>query len=291
VNRGEEPKRKGRNTKPNKTGNGPQDFKDDTPRAFAHLLNFQKTGKRPTHTLDDGTIHKGKKRKREAEDVTTAVTKAKDMPVAVSDTPVANLPNIRILPGERLADFAARVDQALPITGLKTKGRSSKTPGVRTEERKTKHNRRLERMQKEWREEEIRRKEKLEEEMEEEEKETEKQELLWDSVKAGWSKKTKKKNGDKLGSDQGDDEDPWAELEERKRDTKQKNLQDVVKAPPQLMGVKSNMKHYGTVGVDVRNVPGSVGSLRKREELGAARRNVIDEYRKMMGRKNQVISV
>jgi hypothetical protein len=254
-------------------------------------LNFQRTGKRPTHTLDDGTIQKGKKRKREAEDAAKAVGKATDMPANTSETPTAEPPKMKILPGERLADFAARVDQTLPITGLKTKGHSSKIPGVRTEERKTKHNRRLERIQKEWREEETRRKEKLEEAMEEEEKDAERQERLWDGFKAGGSKKTKKKKGDKLGSDQGDDEDPWAELEDRKQDTKQKNLQDVVKAPPRLKGVKSNLKHYGTVGVDVRNVPGSVGSLRKREELGATRRSVIDEYRKMIGRKNQVISV
>jgi len=38
------------------------------------------------------------------------------------------------------------------------------------------------------------------------------------------------------------------------------------------------------VGVDVGNVPGSVGSLRKREELGEARRRVIEGYRKRMGR-------
>jgi hypothetical protein len=214
---------------------------------------------------------------------------------------------MKILPGERLAEFSARVDQALPIMGLRTKGQPSsfKIPGVKTEERKTKHNRRLERMQKEWREAETRRQEKRDEEMEEQEDEKEEHQLLWEGVGAGEGRKKKKKktmtmtmgkgergagDGDSDGNDNGND-DPWAELAEKRRDTRQKNLQDVVKAPPQLKGVKAPLKHHALASVDVGNVPGRVGSLRRREVVGAARKQVIDQYREMMGRKNHVVKV
>ena len=283
-------KRKLDGTRANGDGPKVRKVKDDTPRAFARLLNYQKIGKRPAHTLDDGVIVKGKKRKWDAEDTTKTASKPKELPTATSETATNNALNIKILPGERLGEFSARVDQALPIAGLRTKGQTSsiKVPGFKAEERKTKHNRRLERMQKQWREEELRRKGKLEEEMEEKEDEREEQQLLWGGVKAG-RKRSKKRVGEKNPSDE--DKDPWAELEEKRRHSRQKNLQDVVQAPPQLKGVKGKFKDYVVAGVNVDNVPGRVGSLRKREEIGSARRNVIEEYRKMTGRKNQVNQV
>jgi hypothetical protein len=59
----------------------------------------------------------------------------------------------------------------------------------------------------------------------------------------------------------------------------------VVQAPPQLKKIKSKFKEVvGGVSVDVGNVPGSVGSLRKREEMAEAGRRVIEGYRKRMGR-------
>jgi hypothetical protein len=129
---------------------------------------------------------------------------------------------------------------------------------VKAEERKTKHNRRLERMQKEWREEEARRKEKLEEEMEEREDEREEQDLLWDGMKAGKGRK-KRKGG--WGVAEGEDEDPWAELEKKRQESKQKNLQDVVQAPPELKKVQSRFKGFGNAKVEVGNTPANVGSL------------------------------
>jgi hypothetical protein len=143
-------------------------------------------------------------------------------------------------------------------------------------------------MQTQWREEEARRKEKLAEDMEDKEDEREEQQLLWDGVRAGGRKKKSSKAG---VDDVGADEDPWAELEKRRLESRQKNLQDVVQAPPQLKGVKTRFKDHGGVGLDVGEVPGSVGSLRKREEVASLRRNVIDEYRKTTRRKNQAIKV
>ena len=168
-------------------------------------------------------------------------------------------------------------------------------------------------MQKEWREAERRRKEKTQEEMDELEDQREEDGLLWNG---GLTTKAKKKNkkgrtvsgfggGGGGGPDGGEDEDddPWKALEKSRAETRQRNLQDVVQAPPVLKQVKSSrFKEVkggaggGTrgvlgvgvgVGVDVENVPGRVGSLRKREEMAQLRRRVIDGYRKRMGRERE----
>ena len=303
-------KRKPSKNRANQSSTSASKLKDDTPRAFARLLNFQKTGKRPTHTLDDGSTRKNKKRKRETEtndpNQTPSTPKAPPITINTTTTPdpdpaTAGPPTLKILPGERLAEFSARVNQALPIAGLRTKGQPHNN---KTDERKTKHNRRLERMQKEWREAETRRQEKLTEAMEEQEDEREEHQLLWGGIVARTGKKKKKMmmarrvadggGGDGVGVGAGavddDDDDPWAELAEKRRHTRQKNLQDVVLAPPQLQRViKAPLRHHvpppqslAGPGVDAGNVPAQVGSWRRREEVGAARRIVIDRYREMV---------
>jgi hypothetical protein len=254
---------------------------DDTPKSFARLMQFHTLGKRLPKGLDDGNIQpkkNNKKRKLDTADTPDTVAAIPEPSQQPQQIP-------KILPGERLSDFAARVDQALPIAGLRTtdKQRASKVPGLK--ERTTKHNKRLERMQNEWREMERRRKEKLEEEMDELEDEREEQDFLWNGVGSKTTKKEKQKKSRGGDPNADDDEDPWRVLEKSRAEAKQRNLQDVVQAPPQLKKVKNKFKEVsGGVGVDVENVPGSVGSLRKREEMGEARRKVIEGYRKRMGR-------
>ena len=258
---------------------------DDTPKSFARLMQFHTLGKRLPKGLDDGTTQPGKKNSKKRKIDTTDTPATQEVPPPVHTHPQTP----RILPGERLADFAARVDQALPMTGLRgtDKQRAAKVPGVK--ERTTKHNKRLERMQKEWRAAETWRKEKREEEMDEWEEEREEQGVLWNGVGSSGKRRKGPKNrrvAEEGGA--GDEEDPWKALEKSRADTKQRNLQDVVQAPPQLLKTvrRSTFKEVGGggVGVDVGNVPGRVGSLRKREELGEARRTVIEGYRKRMGR-------
>ena len=249
-------------------------------------MQFHNLGKRLPKGLDDGTAQPGKKNSKKRKLDTAGIPATQEVPPPVQTHPQTP----RILPGERLADFAARVDQALPMTGLRgtDKQRAAKVPGLK--ERTTKHNKRLERMQKEWRAAETRRQEKREEEMDEREDEREEQGLLWNGVGNSGKRRKGAKSGGKGAEDggAGDDEDPWKALEKSRADTKQRNLQDVVQAPPQLLRTvrRSTFKEVGGggVGVDVGNVPGRVGSLRKREELGEARRTVIEGYRKMMGR-------
>lgn len=156
-------------------------------------------------------------------------------------------------------------------------------------------------MQADWRLTEAKLQDKEADEADELEDQKEEENLLWAGVKAAsTARKGKKKRGG--ASKANADDDPWRELEKKRREeTKQKSLQDVVKAPPVLKKVKSKFKtraedfdvldgknrdvDLDQVVVDVGSVPSAVGSLRRREELNATRRAVIDGYRKMQGRK------
>ena len=234
-------------------------------------MQFHILGKRLPRGPDNGTTQpSGKKTKKRKLDTTDTPTTQEEAPPTTQSQPTP-----KILPGERLSDFAARVDQALPIIGLRgtDKQRAAKVPGLK--ERTTKHNKRLERMHKEWRETEKRRKDKQQEEMDELDDEREEQGLLlWNEVEDSGRRRKRKS---------AEDEDPWKALAKSRTETKQRNLRDVVQAPPQLnKKVQSRFKEVGGggVGVDVENVPGSAGSLRRREELSEARREVIEGYRK-----------
>jgi hypothetical protein len=262
---------------------------DDTPKSFARLMQFHTLGKRLPKGLDDGSAEsarKNKKRKLDSVGAPTAASGAAPPPPPPPPPATETPPIPKIRPGEPLADFAARVDQALPIAGLGStdKQRALKVPGLK--ERTTKHNKRLERMQHEWREAERRRKEKLEEEVDELEEEREEHSLLWSGARGEKKKRKKRKGRDGPAGDE--DDDPWKVLEQSRAGTKQRNLQDVVQAPPQLLKtVQSKLKVVGGgggVAVKVGNVPGRVGSLRKREEMAEARRRAIEGYRKKMGR-------
>ncbi|KAL8715387.1 MAG: hypothetical protein Q9220_000720 [cf. Caloplaca sp. 1 TL-2023] len=81
---------------------------DDTPYAFTQLMHYASTGLKTPNGLDTGPqSHKSKKRKRQDEKEETA-----NAPPAPND--LNAIP--KILPGERMRDFAARVDTALPIS-------------------------------------------------------------------------------------------------------------------------------------------------------------------------------
>jgi hypothetical protein len=256
---------------------------DDTPKQFARLMRWSTEGKKLPKSLDDGNDRRASKKKRKLDD-----------DITLNDTEVKKDVAPRILPGERLSDFAARVDQALPLSSLASlnsrKDGKPLDPALKNivKERPTKHNKRLLRMQKEWREEEARRKAKREEKAEEDEEKNEEDGLLWNGVGGTTSKKKKKGRNTTVVGLEGSDDDPWAELTKQKREaTKQKNLQDVVQAPPQLDHRKAIGKGriFRDVVVDVENVPSSVGSLRKREEVATKRREVIEQYRQKRGGK------
>jgi hypothetical protein len=269
------------------------DLKDDTPREFVRLMQYQKLGKLPSARSDgEDSNNNGKKRKRRETEGEKEATSSK------STTAAAAIP--KILPGEKLSDFAARVDQMLPLSGMKKSHKpasSSDLPKVR-EERMTKHEKHLRRLQKQWREEEARIREREAAEREMKEAEHGEQLGLWQEwEREAGNGKTKKKNGKSKkkrrkgndselveDDDDDDDDDPWAKLNARR--TKPANPFDVVKAPPQLTKPKEVFKVRGA-GVDVANVPSAAGSLRRREVLAEERKSIVEEYRRLVAKKRQ----
>ncbi|MCJ1311213.1 hypothetical protein MMC25_004884 [Agyrium rufum] len=102
----------------------------------------------------------------------------------------------------------------------------------------------------------------------------------------------KKKSGGGGNENEKEDEydsegDPWAVIKKIRAEEERKagveggglvGLHDVVQAPPQFRRVPSEK-------FQAADVPNRGANLRAREELGAARREVVSGYRKMMGRE------
>ncbi|KAF2138655.1 uncharacterized protein K452DRAFT_255400 [Aplosporella prunicola CBS 121167] len=244
---------------------------DDTPKAFLRLMQLGQTGK-GFNGLDNGDAPRGKKRKtNEAQ----AAKTQKSEPAK----PAAEMP--KILPGERMSDFAARVDQAIPVAGLARKGKNIE--GVK--ERQTKTEKRIQKMISDWRVEEAKIKEREEEEQELAEEEAEEQGVTWEDKNAPEQKSKKKgKRKRQIGEVDDKDDDPWAVLK-AKRD-EPKGINDIVQAPPTFNVIpKEKFKVKNGAKVRVDNIPNSAGSLRRREELGATRQSIIDSYREMMAAK------
>ncbi|KAH8429571.1 uncharacterized protein LDX57_007239 [Aspergillus melleus] len=272
---------------------------DDTPKAFLRLMQRQNAGAQPSSKPDAG---ENKKRKRgKTEDSTAAArkkpaaakAKAKtEEPKTETEAPVVSKP--KIMPGERLSDFAARVDRELPISAMQksSKPTASNIPGLKEEHRLTKHEKHLLRLQKQWREDDVAIKEKEAAEREERQEEMEEQLRLWNEweLEAGKGRAKKKGASSKrkktTDGDAVDDPDPWAKLAKRER-MKKANPFEVAEAPPQLTKPKEIFKVRGGAKIDVANVPTAAGSLRTREELAGERRNIVEQYRKLMAEKRQ----
>ncbi|GFF79851.1 UPF0653 protein C607.02c [Aspergillus udagawae] len=283
------------------------DLDDDTPRAFRRLMQLQANGGKQAAPKTDASETGSKKRKRDATEDTkqssrkktaASPTPTKTANAATSTTSTAEperSSKVKILPGEKLSDFAARVDREMPISGMKKSGKpgSADLPKLR-EGRQTKHEKRLRRLQEQWRKEEAEILEREAAEREEREAELEEQLELWKewemeaaqgkAKKKGAAAKRKKKGDGPL---EDDGPDPWAKLKKRDRMNKPANPFDVVQAPPQLTKPKEVFKVRGGARVDVANVPAAVGSLRRREELASERRTIVEEYRRLMAEKRR----
>lgn len=273
---------------------------DDTPKAFRQLMQYSTTGRRAPSGLE--TEKKNKKRKREGADnkdeSNKKASRAETQNTTEPTTKETKQAVPKILPGEKLSDFAARVDRALPLSEMT---KSSQPAGGKVRDHKiTKHEKHLRRLQAGWREEEARIREREEAEREEREAEMEEQlEILkeWEAEarggkakKKGTAPKKKKKgasSGDGGAGDSGDDDpDPWAKLKKRDKE-RQANPFEYAQAPPQLTKPREIFKVRGGAKVDVANVPNAVGSLRRREELAGERRNIVEEYRRLMAEKRK----
>jgi hypothetical protein len=115
-------------------------------------MAFSKGGPKKRSGLDDGTV-KTKKQKKQA----AVADVEKDDTNNKSEEQVQSKTVLKIQPGESMQEFRARVDAALPMSGIAKSGK--KVAGV-SDHRVTKHERHLKRLQKGWREEEARIREK-----------------------------------------------------------------------------------------------------------------------------------
>ena len=288
-----------------------------------------KNGQRLPKGLDDGirTAKKPKQKKQQQQSnnddndgeapTTSTSTRSKPTPattakaaaaVATASAKDAPIPTIR--PGERMSDFSARVDAALPVSGLMTKtakgANGSKKDPLGLKVGRTKTEKKMHRMYDEWREQDRKIKEAREEAREIAEEEEEEGMGM-----GGWKKETstynqndqnddnnpsnnesKSKKSTKLKKrkrligelDDGDD-DPWAKLKDLRGEQARTGLHDVVLAPPTFKALpREKFKGFGGKGakVEVGNVPRASGSLRRREELGEVRRGVVEGYRALM---------
>jgi hypothetical protein len=241
--------------------------KDDTPRAFKRIMAFSQ-GKKFRSGLDDGTDPK--QSENQAKPASAAQPEEKP-----------ELPTIR--PGERLGDFAARVDAELPLAGLLNKtGKTGKDPlGIKVQ--RTRKERKMHRLYDQWREEER----KLQEKREEEKDLAEERALEDENLGVSWpASRPSRKRGGKSGSKGAAGmDDMWEELR-RKRAEAKVGLHDIAKAPPELHR-GSLVKHKVLDGakVEVGSVPKAAGSIRRREELAKVRDQVVESYRSLVDAK------
>lgn len=244
--------------------------------------------------LDDGPKAKSKKSKMNPKAAAAAKIEDTTEPVETDtvDSEAQPQPKLTIQPGERLSEFAQRVNQALPLTGVNRNGK--KIPGVR-DHRVTRHEKKLKRLQSGWRKEEERIRDKELEAQELAEEERDEVDAMWEdktadlpgSSEGNGKKGSKKKVKRRLVAGEVDEkDDPWEAL--KKSRVQRKGLHDVVQAPPtfdriprEIFKVKNGAK------VNVNNVPNQAGSLRKREELGEQRQTIIDTYRALMAAKRE----
>lgn len=269
---------------------------NDAPRAFRRLMALS-GGKRTRSGLDNGDEHESKNKKKAKAKAAAAAGTSTGTEAAETKAPKETKEAIeipKIKPGERMSEYAARVDQALPIAGLIGKTAKQGKDPLGGKVWRTKKERQMHKLYDEWREEERKIKEQREEELEEQaerEAEEEEQGISWkiptELSAAGGKKGKKGKRARLLGEANDDEEDPWAELKRKRGEAKPK-LHDVAKAPPELHKINTaKLLSVRGAAVSVDNVPKAAGSLRRREELQVEREKVIAAYRKMMENKSK----
>ncbi|KAK5100851.1 hypothetical protein LTR70_001112 [Exophiala xenobiotica] len=270
---------------------------DDTPKAFARLMAWHTTGRKIGGGLDDG-VGRGKKKKGKQEQQKKQQKARKEGEGAGAedaatskDAAQGKLTVPKIQPGETLAEYGLRVDQSLPLSSLpkaNVNANTSLPADLREKEKKsqklTRHNKRLARMQTEWRNTEARLRSREEEELEENEEKIEEERLLWEGVKTVGKK----------GKKRVVEDDPWKELERKRREGEKGRgkivaltARDHAQAPPELNLNKLNPfkeKMERPVGAGGGAVNGNVigngaarkANVRRGDEMDAIRRGHIE---------------
>ncbi|KAI1002105.1 hypothetical protein K3495_g6096 [Podosphaera aphanis] len=247
---------------------------DDTPKAFLRLMAFQE-GKKLPKGLDDGLKATKSKKKRQL---------AKDDENQAPQAPVhTQIPSIR--PGEKMSEFSARVDAALPVSGLINKSTRGKKDPLGLKMGRTKTERRMQKMYDEWRIEDARRKEKRLEiaELAEEEEMDENGQVQWklDMPMLAPKRGKKNKKGKRkrlIGEVDDGEDDPWAKIKKDRNEIRP-GLHDVVQAPLTITKLPKEKLKVRGAAVKVGNIPKASGSLRRREELNEIRKSIVEGYR------------
>ncbi|KAI0389776.1 hypothetical protein F5Y17DRAFT_447652 [Xylariaceae sp. FL0594] len=235
------------------------------------------SGKKPRSGLDNGDEPrkaKGKK-KGDAQDAEKSETETKSSQPA---KPASVIPTI--LPGERMSEFSARVDAALPLAGLVNKSMKGNADPLGGKVYRTLKEKKMHKMYDEWREQDRKRKEKLEEEAELQAA----KELEDEENGVSWKLHAEPQGSGKRKKKSKDDEDPWAILK-KKRGESRPGLHDVVKAPPEFTVKPSKHLLVRGAAVQVKDIPKSAGSLKRREELQEARDKIVAAYRRKVEEK------
>lgn len=247
---------------------------DDTPRAFTRLRSGYRT---PRSGLDDGMRRPQKYKSSNSNTGSKTIV------------PSLSVPALTIQTHEPLSSFNARVDAALPLTGLSKRSGGGKEA---EKERKTKTERKMQKMQKDWREEERRRKEKLWEQEDEAGIDGGgASDLMWFAKKGKRKGGKRKKGGAKHSAHMDDDDDPWAHIKAKGTqdgDAKATNaskggligLHDVVLAPPKWSKASKGKENL--------NIGKDVGGMKRQVELTEGRMNIVEGYRQMMRDKRRV---
>lgn len=248
-------------TKKSRNPNRPQKSdeygEDDTPKSFKRLMVWseKRQGLRPLDKdkRKQAALDAAKKGSKKTDDGANSKTNQKKklpslMDVKPADKTPVDTSDLKIKPGESMADFSRRVNQALPVG----RGKSDSGPSRAA----LKAQKKRARLEKEL---EAARQRKLERgEIDDDDGE--------EDADVRWSQRgTTKKNGKRETSP-----DPWARLQKPAP-----KFGDVVDRPPEL-----NLS-----GKILNNVPKSAGSLAKRHMLQSERQKVIDGYRALMEKK------
>ncbi len=177
---------------------------------------------------------------------------------------------------ESLSSFAARVDAALPLSGVQK--RSGTVKGLE-DGRQTRTERKMQKMYKQWREEDKRMKEEAEEALSEVvNKDDEDVVKAMGVLEASSKRQAKRRRGKQAAGDNrsSDDEDPWARIKAKRKQDESTGglvgLHDVVQAPPRFTKVPKGSVAFKT----------GQGGLKRQAELGEARQSVVEGYRQMM---------
>ncbi|KAL2884784.1 hypothetical protein HOO65_090079 [Ceratocystis lukuohia] len=237
---------------------------NDAPRAFKRIMRLAHKKQAGTITT---TAPQKPKLNRQAEAKKKAAAKAMEKAAAAelkkAEDSKVEVPKIQ--PGERLSDFAARVDQSIPVVGLANKMQKNGKDVLGLKVHRTRKEKKMHKLYDQWRAEER----KIQSMRDEEAEKAAERDMdsgyrlmdngimdgfSYDSLRStgpmdredgegeGGGKKKKKKQ--KRGGGSKKAEDPWAILLKKRGEGRVK-LHDVAQAPPELnMKMDVKLKTY-----------------------------------------------